>query len=385
MSKSKFWLVVALAAVLAACGSTSEEERLKEPVDLPDFTKTVSINTAWSKQIGEGGDRAFGFIQPTIYGENLYVANTGGKVFKLAKADGDLKWKTDLDETLVSGVAYGAGSVFVGLKNGVLVALNENDGIPQWRKAVGGEIMAPVAVAKGVVFVQTANGMLIGLKQDNGEEIWRTQSALPVLTVRGTSSPVVLDSLVVTGLANGKLVGIDITTGIERWDVRLAIASGDSDIERVVDVDIEPLVVGTRIIAGSYNGSIAMVDGANGQLFWQKDGALRGDISEGFGNIYVSSAAGELIAYDAASAKIKWVNEKLLRRGLGDTATWVNYAAVADYKGYLHIVAQRDGKIVGRKKIGDSLPRAPFVVSDNKLIVFNNDGRLSAFSIEADK
>jgi len=127
-----------------------------------------------------------------------------------------------------------------------------------------------------------------------------------------------------------------------------------------------------------------MIDGASGQVYWQREAELRGDISEGFGNVYYASAQGEVLAYEAASAKIKWVNESLLRRGLGDTAAWVNYVVVADYKGYLHILSQRDGSLVGRAKIGDDLPRAPFLVSENLLYTFNNDGNLNVFKAVVD-
>ena len=373
-------LVLALA--LGACGSSSEEEKLKQPVDLPEFDAKVSVSTEWKKDLGSDGNRPFGFIEPVIHGQHIYVASGGGKVFKLDKKTGDQKWKTDLNATLVSGVAYRDGSIYVGLKNGVLVCLNENDGIKRWEISLGGEIMAPVAVDKGHVFAQTANGLLLGLDQENGEEVWRSQSTLPLLTVRGTATPIVIDGTVITGLANGKLVAIDIKTGIQRWDSRLAIPSGSSDIEKVVDVDVKPLLLGNRILAGSYNGSIAMVDAATGQAFWQKETSVRGDLSEGFGNVYFASSEGEIIAYDASSAQIQWVNESLLRRGLGDTATWINYVIAADYKGYLHILSQRDGSLVGRSKIGGQLPRSPFVISDNTLYVLNDEGKLFALTLE---
>lgn len=378
MNNFKQWLVASLVVLTTAC-STSEEDKLKKPVDLPDFEQKVSVTKAWSKSVGEGGDRPFGFIQPVIYGQSLYVASTGGKVYKLDKADGNQRWKTDLDETLISGVAVGLGKVFVGLKTGELVALNENDGIEIWRQQLEGEVVAPVVAAKNRVFAQTSTGLLLGLNAEDGEEVWRNFNSMPTLTVRGTATPVAIDSTVITGLANGKLVAFDIDSGIPRWDARLAISSGDSEIERVADVDVQPLVIGQRVIAGSYNGTVAMVDGSSGQVYWQRETEIRGDVSEGFGNVYYANAQGEVLSYDAASAQIKWVNESLLRRGLGDTATWLNYVVAADYQGHLHILSQRDGSIVGRKRIGDDLPRAPFLVSEGLLYVLNNDGILSAY------
>jgi outer membrane protein assembly factor BamB len=52
-------------------------------------------------------------------------------------------------------------------------------------------------------------------------------------------------------------------------------------------------------------------------------------------------------------------------------------------EGYLHLLSQSDGRVVGRRKVdGDGIRVAPVVAGD-LLIVFGNGGKLVAYRVEA--
>ncbi len=385
MSKRLLFIttLVVSCLYLASCSSPSEEDLLTEPLELEAFIPEAKLTEVWSVNLGDGQHKSAGLIQPVIFGDVLYVADSSGSVSSINKSTGKTFWKRKLKTQIVSGVAYGNDQVYVGAADGILIALNANDGAELWRKSLGGEIIAPVAHNRGMVIAQTFNGLLIGLKADSGEEVWRTQSTVPVLSVHGTSTPITIENIIFTGLANGKLIAFDGATGIERWGVRLASASGDSDLERITDIDAPVLVIGGRVVSGSYNGSLAMMDAASGQTYWRADAAVSGVISEGFGNVYFASVNGEVLAYDQQKGLLKWVNESLLRRGLSNTTTWVNYVVTSDYKGYMHLLSQVDGRIIARKRIGKTQAVAPMIVNDNLLYVLNNKGKLTAFSVKS--
>lgn len=369
--------------IVAACSSTSEQDKLLEPLELEAFVKQAKLKALWSKDLGRGQSDNFSSLRPAVFGQSLFAADSGGSVYKLDKTSGERIWRTKLDEEIVSGVGLGDNTVYVGLAQGLLVSLNADTGAENWRVPLNAEILAPAADSRGVVVVQTATGIAYGLRTDNGAEIWRYNSVAPRLTLRGTAAPTIVESIVFLGFANGKVVALDINSGLERWSSRLASATGDSEIERITDVDATPLVVGGNIIAGSVNGSIAMLDAASGQPYWRKDASVFGDVSEGFGNVYFASKQGELNAFEITSGQIKWINESLLRRNLGHTATWINYVVVADYKGYMHVISQVDGRVVARKRVDEDYPRAPFLVNERVLYVLNNAGKLSAFTVTA--
>ncbi|MEX5695020.1 PQQ-binding-like beta-propeller repeat protein, partial [Pseudomonas syringae] len=81
-----------------------------------------------------------------------------------------------------------------------------------------------------------------------------------VLTLRGTSAPIVTNRLAVAGLSTGKVVALDISNGVPVWEQRVAIPQGRSELERVVDIDGGLLLSGSTLYVASYQGRIAALD-----------------------------------------------------------------------------------------------------------------------------
>jgi outer membrane protein assembly factor BamB len=72
----------------------------------------------------------------------------------------------------------------------------------------------------------------------------------------------------------------------------------------------------------------------------------------------------------------------LYYRGLTAPATIGNYVAVADFEGYVHLLSQIDGRIVGRTQIDDDGIRANLLVNSGMLYVFSNSGSLTALTLQ---
>src|SRR5690606_17790858 len=92
------------------------------------------------------------------------------------------------------------------------------------------------------VYVQTTDGKVIALDAGTGHRAWAYDGQQPILTQRGSATPVVHDNTVYAGLDNGKLVALDATTGQLRWEGRVAVPQGRSELDRMVDVDGQPLL-----------------------------------------------------------------------------------------------------------------------------------------------
>ncbi|MEE3143533.1 MAG: outer membrane protein assembly factor BamB, partial [Pseudomonadota bacterium] len=58
-----------------------------------------------------------------------------------------------------------------------------------------------------------------------------------------------------------------------------------------------------------------------------------------------------------------------------------NYVAVGDFEGYLHLLSQIDGRIVGRTRIDNDGVRSNLLVKDGWLYAYGNSGRLTALSL----
>jgi outer membrane protein assembly factor BamB len=57
--------------------------------------------------------------------------------------------------------------------------------------------------------------------------------------------------------------------------------------------------------------------------------------------------------------------------------------AVVDFEGYLHLLSQVDGTLVGRSRPDSDGARADMIASGNRLWVYGNSGKLSAYDVRA--
>ena len=54
---------------------------------------------------------------------------------------------------------------------------------------------------------------------------------------------------------------------------------------------------------------------------------------------------------------------------------------MVDFEGYLHILSQVDGEILGRTRADGDGARADMIASGNTLYVYGNGGKLAAYTI----
>jgi len=100
--------------------------------------------------------------------------------------------------------------------------------------------------------VQSVDGSVTALDRRTGDERWVYTASEPDLTLRGTGTPQAIDPVTFAGLANGRLVTLDNRSGQPLWERRIAVPQGRSEIERLVDLDGQPLLTPDgRLFAGT--------------------------------------------------------------------------------------------------------------------------------------
>jgi outer membrane protein assembly factor BamB len=374
-------LLATLVGLLMACGSNSAKDEMIEPAKLVKFKPQIKLKKLWSRNIGQGQGKKFNRLQPAIDGDVIYVVDADGDVLALDRFKGKIIWKTDVKSDITGGVGVGEGLLLLGTPGGEVIALGQEDGEPLWQVKVSGEILAPPATDGDVVVVQTFNGKLYALNAVNGESLWEYSTQVPVLTLRGTAAPLIEQGMVFAAFANGKLVAADVNSGAIAWEGRVAMAQGDSEIERVVDVDGQPLLLSKALYAISYQGKIAAFDPASGRTLWYQDASSYVGLADGFGNVYYIDADGSVVAADQRSGNVRWSNDELGYRKLSAPATFNNYLAVADFEGYVHILSQVEGEFVARVKLGSKGVQAPILSRGDTIYVYGNKGKLAAYQL----
>ena len=317
-----------------------------------------------------------------IAGDVIYAAAANGEVQAIDKNSGRSRWRQKHKVSLSGGVGHFGDSLFLGGSDGEVWRLDAANGEILWQSAVTGEVLAPPQGNGRVVVVQSYDGKLFGLDHESGEILWRHDSNVPVLTIRGTSTPIVDGNVVYAGFASGRVLAFDASDGAVRWEARIAIPQGRSEIERIVDVDGTMAMNGMELYVASYQGRIAALDTRTGRKLWQRNVSSFYGVSQGFGNVYLSEENGTVTAFLRNGQGIRWQQEALAWRGLSKPAPVSSYLAVEDFKGHLHLLSQVDGTFVGRIRPDSAGARADMLAEGTVLYVYTNDGKLIAYDIK---
>ncbi len=232
--------------------------------------------------------------------------------------------------------------------------------------------------------VQSVDGRLTGYDTATTDQLWIYESAVPSLSIRGTSSPIIINDFVLAGFENGDLVSVAIDNGTLNWSSRIAVPTGRSEIERIIDIDGELFIDGGSVLAPSYQGFLTMIDITTGQIQWRIEESSITGASTGFGNIYISDDKGHVKAYrSGAQEEIVWVNDQLDFRETSKPVSFNNYIAVGDFEGYLHLLSQVDGRFVGRIRVDRDGLRI-IQSQGGVLYAYGNGGNLVAYQVEAE-
>lgn len=397
-------LSITLGSLLMGCSSTPEKEEEAEANLLPEITTQAEFDVQWRRTLGKGPGSVYTRLRTVVRDSTVYAADTSGTVYSLDLEDGSAQWQVTLDQPITAGLAEDNGQLFLATQDGVLHCLSAADGSELWQSQLTSESIAPVGFDEQRVFVHTIDGRVSAFERDSGKQAWSYENAMPVLTVRGTGAPLVLENLVITGFATGKMVALDKVLGIPRWDKRLAVPDGRSELERLVDIDGGPIWDDGRIYAASYHGKIASVS-INGETEWEEDASSYTSPALALGSLYLTLDNGSVQSFDQRNGASQWLQDGLLQRNLGQVTAHGNHLAVADGEGYVHLLRQVDGELVGRihmrpKPLHISYPnqgeatnwralrgrdfgiRSPLISTDKGILVYTNAGELSLLTLD---
>jgi len=368
-------------ALLAGCAGKQEETRYS-PKELQRFEASAELKRDWRQRAGRGLGRAAYPISPALDGETIFAADERGRVMAFAADSGQQRWQTDLDVGVSSGLSAVAGHVYLGTRNGEVLALNQANGDIAWRAPVSSEVLAPPQPSQQLLVVQSVDGTVTALDRQSGQERWVYSASQPSLTLRGTGTPTVIDPVTFAGFANGRLVTLDNRNGQPLWERRIAVSQGRSEIERMVDLSGQPVLTPDgRLFVTSYNGRLAALDAASGDVLWQRElsshltPVLVGD------RLLTVNEMSHVLAFDAHSGEELWRNRDLQNRQLTAPAFADGNLVVGDFEGYLHLIDIQSGRFTARTRVDSSGISVRPLTDYRRIYVLANDGRLEALDI----
>jgi outer membrane protein assembly factor BamB len=377
--------LIAATVLLTGCSLFGDEEEELLPKELVDIEESVKVKRIWSAKLGGDAEFLRVALRPIGDGSRIYAASQDGNVSAFDPQSGKLIWRTELDIELSAGPGFGEGHLAVAGKDGFVVLLDANDGSAKWRVDVSGETLARPLIKGQTVVVQTIDNRLEALSLYDGRSLWSLQQTTPVLTMRGSASPVAAGNTAIAGFDAGRLVAVELDTGEVVWDGMLSPPKGRSDLDRLADVDGEMALIGQDLYATSYQGRLVSLAAESGQVLWNREISSYEGVAADWNSLYTVTDSGEVIGLTRRNGAEIWRDDSLLRREPTLPMPFGTTVVVGDLEGYLHFFSTIDGEAVARVKFGNSAISAdPYVIA-NTLYVQSDSGQIAAYVIVIDR
>ena len=258
--------LLVLSSILLGCSLSPSP--VLPPVGLTSIDDPLYVRTNWNSVIGSGVAEKYLKLQPVFNGSTGYVADHKGYVRAFDIKTGNRVWELQLETPIASGPALVESKLLFGTSQGEVIARATHDGSEIWRVKVSSEVLALPTGANGVVVIRTVDGRIYGMEADSGKRIWVYDRAVPLLTLRGNSAPVIHNGIVITGSDSGKLAALTLKTGTVLWETQIADPKGRTELERMVDIDVQPVVVEDVVYVITYQGRLATVQLQSGRMMW---------------------------------------------------------------------------------------------------------------------
>ena len=369
------------AVLLSGCAMFGGDRDEEEVPSLAPLEPLAEVEVAWSADGGAGTRGEWLVLAPAVDAGRVYVADRRGRVFAYDAANGRTVWRSDADADVTGGAGAGGGLVLAGTEDGEVVALRAEDGAAAWRTQLTSEVLSPPRAAGDRVVVRTLDGRLFGLDAGSGEVRWSHDGGAPPLTVRGTSPPAVLAGAVIAGFDDGRVAAVRTATGEVLWEAAVSDPQGASEIERLADVDTEPVIEGGAVYAVSYERAVAAFDAETGRTLWRRPIASRSGLAADADLLYVADAEGSVQALDRLSGATVWREESLAGRKPAWPVVHGRFVAVTDVEGYVHWLRREDGRPAARSRPGGGPIAGPPARHGDALVAYWEEGRLTAVRV----
>lgn len=346
------------------------------PAPLVEFSPSLSPKVAWRASVGPSRGA---FLQPTVLENAVFAASASGSVVRIGP-DGQVIWRTETNTKLTGGVGSDGFVVAVGSARGDVIALGA-DGKELWRAQVSAAVLSPPLVGRGLVVVRSSDYRIATFDASTGKRRWNYQRTTPPLTLNAMTQMSFAGDLLAAGYPSGRLVMLGLANGTVRWDAPVAEPRGATEVERLADVLGAPLVIGGEVCAAAFQGRVACLEVANGNLRWARDLSAGAGVGGDSRRLYAVDVKSNVVAFTSGTGTSAWRQEKLLNRDLTTPLALRRAVLVGDYAGYVHFLSPEDGGFLARVALGSEITATPVAFAGGA-VVQTQDGTVALLNLE---
>ena len=364
---------------------TGGADNADPPNVLVEYTPEIQAEVLWKESVGVGTDEQTLKLVPAIGSGRIFAADRDGLVQARDLSTGKLAWEAENEDKVhfSGGPGVGASAVIVGTNDAEVIALNIDNGTQLWKTTVSSEVLSVPVISGGIVILRTTDGSVIALNEKTGQKVWSYEHNVPALTVRGTGAPLIIEDTIIEGYDNGKLMALRLEDGKYVWESSVTLPKGRSEVERLVDIDVDPIESRGVIYTASYNGGAAAVSILDGDVLWRNEAVSSyTGLSQDEQYLYISNSAGHVLQLDKRTGSSLWEQKDLHGRKLTSPVAYQGNVVVGDIEGYVHWLSSTDGRQLARVQVaGDAIDAKPVVVGDT-VYIYAKDGTLAALKAQ---
>ena len=174
------------------------------------------------------------------------------------------------------------------------------------------------------------------------------------------------------------MVALELRSGKPVWDSPLAIPSGRSDLERMVDVDADPVIVGGTAYVASFQGGVSAISVIDGQIEWTREISSYEPIAVSTDAVFVTDETGAVWALDRHSGSSLWKQEQLTHRFVTGPIYFRGSVIVGDFEGYVHWLDADSGSFRFRERVDKNRILDPAIAAAGVVLSYSTSGKLIA-------
>lgn len=360
-----------IATGLISCAS----DNTPQPQPMPKIKNYDTLKQGWIQRNLD--DSQAGSFVPVNFDNAIFTADSSGTIYRIDPTDGTIINSFYIRKKLSSGVGVSGGFVFVTTDDAYLLAIDKGSGKIKWKARLPTISLEAPQVGADLVIVKTNDSEVLAYSISDGTPVWVYQKPSPALTLRVTNTfQVIGNEVVVIGLPGGKLALVNLKTGVPIWENYIAIPEGATDLDKITDIGMRPVLDDKKLYVASYNGKIACLDAISSNIIWEKKFNTSVGLTYDQQNVYAVSEDGVVYAFDKNGGSQVWKNTTMQYRSLGSPAILGNGIIIADSDGFIHMFNRNDGQETARLSTnlygGVSLP----LVRDNGVVLQSANGIL---------
>lgn len=346
------------------------------PVKQPEY---YPVNDAYRNALPRWKYKsAYGiFAAPAYEKGNIVFGDYDGMLRCLNEKDGKLKWELRLKGGILSQPELVNGLVYAGTTDGVLYTVDVRSGKVVWKKDLGGEITGTGTVKAGVLYIASSSPAMYALDAKSGKQLWKSSVMDSVVYV--DAKAIVEEGKVMFSAWDGYFYALDQKSGALLWKTDVKGKSSTFYSVR----NNRPVYANGNIIFIHPNkvSSIKTSDGSYNWTLNPQD--LK--IWDGFGiskdkkSLYLRNDKGGMTVYDITGEKpvqryIASLEEDTKDLCAADIVDDGNTIYFTTSTGIVGAALPKDGSIVWRHKITNSMINSPVVISKSSVVVTGVEG-----------